>query len=183
MLLPRFRPQVGSALGLLLAVGLATACSTETGESHTASPEVTAQTGSGPDGTAVPYAATGRAPTPSSSTSMAPTPSVAPTSLAPSLATTVLTVTNAGWDSAANRLWVSGFVPDPEEGGACTLTATMGSATVSVTHDAQPDATTTTCMSVSIARDRLAPGVWRAVLVYESETRAGSATPVEIEVP
>jgi hypothetical protein len=184
------RGLIAPVLGLALAAGLLAACSTGTADQpSTTSAAVTpsetspAPATSGPAGTPTGGATTAGAPT-GTATSAGPTASVAPTSSPkPSLAAATVTVTNSGWDAAADRLWVSGFVPDPENGGTCTLTATKGAATVTVTQGAQADATTTTCVSVTIAHARLSSGTWSAVLAYHSATRAGQAAPVTIEVP
>ncbi|HEY3548203.1 MAG TPA: hypothetical protein VGK17_19190 [Propionicimonas sp.] len=119
-------------------------------------------------------------PTAQQTTSTAPTPRPTP---AQSTAPVVVTVTTSGWDATAGQLWVSGFVPAPEEGGTCALRVTKGAAAVVVQRSATPDATTTTCGSVTIDRDRLSPGTWSAVLAYQSPARAGAAGPVTIEVP
>ena len=129
--------------------------------------------------TAVPASPTVTA-TPQQTVSIAPTARPTPDH---SIASVAVTVTTSGWDAKAQQLWVAGFVPTPEEGGTCTLTATKVTQSVVVQRSATPDATTTTCGSVTIDGARLSPGTWTAVLAYQSPTRAGAAGPVTIEVP
>ena len=118
--------------------------------------------------------------TPQQTVSVAPTVRPTPDH---SIASVAVSVTTSGWDSKAQQLWVAGFVPTPEDGGTCTLAAKKGTQSVVVQRSATPDATTTTCGSVTIDAARLSPGTWTAVLAYQSPTRAGAAGPVTIEVP
>lgn len=174
-----------AAVTIALALGGVSACTAGTSPQPTADPvpSVTTSRAATPDpvvsATVAPVGPTAT-PAPQQSTSVAPSPRSTPEH---SGAAAVVTVTTSGWDATAHQLWVSGFVPTPEEGGTCTLTVSKGTQSVVARSAATADATTTTCGSVTIDGTRLSPGAWSAVLAYQSPTRAGAAGPVTIEVP
>ena len=52
-----------------------------------------------------------------------------------------------------------------------------------VTGPASPDASSTSCGGLSIPGSDLGPGVWSAVVSYESGSSRASSDPVEVEIP
>lgn len=92
-------------------------------------------------------------------------------------------MTFAAWQPATASVEVGGYADVVEEDGTCTLELSQGSASVSTTSTASPDATTTSCGILTIAGTTLQPGPWTAVLRYESPRTAGESPPITIEVP
>jgi hypothetical protein len=94
-------------------------------------------------------------------------------------------VTYAGWEPSEDAAEVSGFVAGVvEAGGTCRLELrSRGGRTAGVESEAQPDASTTVCGTLSVPRRELSEGTWTAVLSYESGTSSASSDPVDIEVP
>jgi len=148
---------------------------------------------SGADGVPVASAAPTPASTPTASPSASPSPSPDPTpSAEPSRgqtaapdtrASTSVSVVTAAWSPERAAIEVSGLVDVVEAGGTCTLVVSLGSASATATSAAEPDATSTSCGTLAVARADLAPGRWSAVLRYDSPTTTGTAAPVTIEVP
>jgi hypothetical protein len=92
-------------------------------------------------------------------------------------------VTYSGWNAAAGAVQVGGFASGVvEDGGACTLTLTLGATRVSATAAAVADASTTACGQLSVPGSKLANGTWQAVLSYASASHTGRAAPVAVEV-
>lgn len=92
-------------------------------------------------------------------------------------------VNYSGWDAAAARVEVRGYVGGVvEEGGTCALTLTKDGVTATGQKPATPDASTTNCGRLTIPGDQLSPGTWQAVLSYRSADHTGSSDPVAIEV-
>jgi hypothetical protein len=97
--------------------------------------------------------------------------------------TTGVVITNAGW-TAAEVVEVSGFMTDVvEDGGTCRVTLTFGGDTVRAEGAGMADATTTVCGGIEVGGPDLDPGLWQAVLSYESPTSSGVSAPVTVRVP
>lgn len=96
---------------------------------------------------------------------------------------TTVDVTFGGWQSATASVEVGGYAGVVEEDGTCTLELSQGSTSVTTTSTAAPDATTTSCGTLTIAGTSLRPGTWTGVLRYESPRTAGESTSITIEVP
>lgn len=111
----------------------------------------------------------------------------APTSSAaasPSVAPVTPRLTYFGWNADLGAVEAGGIVPAiVESGGRCTLTLTQGRTTADASSEAIDNVTSTSCAEMVISGDRLAPGAWRAVLTYESDTARGVSDAVDIEVP
>jgi len=58
--------------------------------------------------------------------------------------------------------------------GTCTLTLTKGTTSVVKTAPTQSNPSTSTCQGFDIPISELAPGTWRASLVFENSTLKGS---------
>lgn len=92
-------------------------------------------------------------------------------------------VTFAGWQEAAATVEVGGYADVIESDGRCVLALTQAGTTVTREVAALPDATTTSCGTLSVPGTDLAPGTWTATLSYESTTATGTSEPLTIEVP
>lgn len=102
---------------------------------------------------------------------------------APRPSTTDVVLSFAAWDESTGAVEASGYVsPVVENGGTCTLELEFDGRSVSASAPAEADATTTTCGSLRVASEELAPGRWTAVLRYDSATTAGTSEPVTVEV-
>lgn len=92
-------------------------------------------------------------------------------------------LTSAGWSESTRTVQLVGYVQVVEPGGTCTARLTRGSEVVEVAQEAWPDATTTSCGTVDVPRERLTNGRWDAELSYDSPTSSGTSKQVEIDVP
>lgn len=93
-------------------------------------------------------------------------------------------VTYAGWVDETRTVEAGAYVPGVvESGGTCTLrlTGPGGSSTAEV--DAEADAGSTSCPTLSVPGGDLAPGTYQAVVGYASATTAGTSSPTEVEIP
>lgn len=98
-------------------------------------------------------------------------------------ATTDVAISHAGW-TAGEVVEVFGFVSGVvEDGGTCRVTLTLGGQTVRAEGEGMADATTTVCGRVDVGGPDLDPGLWQAVLSYESPTSSGVSAPVSVRVP
>lgn len=81
-----------------------------------------------------------------------------------------------------NAIEVRGYIDNVyEDGGSCTATFTLGSATITKTHEIIKDAKTLQCGALDFERAQFSPGTWTMTLTYKSSTVQGSATK-EVEV-
>lgn len=86
-------------------------------------------------------------------------------------------------DPSGTSVEAAGFVTAVvESGGECTLRLARGTAEVTTTSPAEPDATTTNCGSLSVPVAELAPGTWQVTLGYRSATSTGVSAPLTVEV-
>lgn len=181
------RHRVLATIGVTLALSASTAC---TGPATPGG-----QPSDGPTGattaTATLPATTGTdAPETSPSASVGPTdPSETPAPV-PSASATQATgnvvgvvVTSSGWSTATDAAEVTGYVAVLEQGGTCTARLSRGDVVVEVAQEALPDATTTSCGTISVPHSRLTSGRWDAEIRYGSPVSAGSSERVEITVP
>lgn len=77
----------------------------------------------------------------------------------------------------------NGYIPGlVEPDGACTLTLTKGTQTVSEQKAAMPDAQSTICGQIVIDRSRLSAGLWEAKILYKSSSHEGSSETKTLEV-
>lgn len=98
-------------------------------------------------------------------------------------ATVPVVLTYSAWSAADRAVLAGGYVSGViEDGGVCTLTLTLGSASVTVQGPAMPDASTTVCGGLTVPGDRLSAGTWQATLSYASPTRSGTSAPASVEV-
>jgi cytoskeletal protein RodZ len=89
-----------------------------------------------------------------------------------------------GWTPATASVDATGYAATVEADGACTLTLTQGSRTVrSAESAALPDASTTTCGTLSVPRAQLGPGTWSATIAYRSASSVGSSPAMTVDVP
>jgi hypothetical protein len=96
----------------------------------------------------------------------------------------VVFLTFADWNAQSGAVEVSSYVQEVvENGGTCTLTLTQGADSVTASSAAQADASSTTCGDLVVARAKLAPGTWRAVVTYRSDKTRGTSDPAEVTVP
>jgi hypothetical protein len=113
-----------------------------------------------------------------------PGPVTPPTQVASNQRDASVRTTFGLWSPESSELLVGGYVEGVvESGGTCTLTVTRGAVGVSAAAEAIPDASTTSCGTLSIAGTALGSGSWTAVLNYESAKFSGTAAPMPIEVP
>ena len=96
---------------------------------------------------------------------------------------TTVDVTFGGWQAATASVEVGGYAGVVEEDGTCTLQLSQGSTSVTASSPGSPDATTTSCGTLTIAGTSLRPGTWTGVLRYESPRTVGESTSITIEVP
>lgn len=168
---------------VVLGVGVLTAC---TGPAATDGAPSASPTGSS-TGTVSPPVATSTtepAPAPTASDGQAEPPAPAPTDSAPPAGTGVgVVLTSSGWSAATDAAEVTGYVAVLEQGGTCTARLTRGDVVVEVAQEALPDATTTSCGTISVPHSRLTSGRWSAEIRYDSPASAGSSERVEITVP
>ena len=134
--------------------------------------------------------------------SAAPAPSPSPTSAAPvgpgqqttqvpappAAGTTPVSVTPFvtfdQWSAADGTLTVGATVPEVvEQGGVCTLTATMGTASVSGSFTALPSASSTDCGSMALSSPSFTAGTWTVSVAYASPTAAGTLSDYEVTIP
>jgi hypothetical protein len=173
--------------GVVLAVGLVSACSLGSTGHPSAATTVPAA------GSTVPVPA---ATTPAGTTAaaVAETPSAAPPPVVatlPSVATdsprpqkTDVVLSFVGWNTTTAAVEAGGYLsPVVEAGGTCTLALTKGSRTVTAVAPAQADASTTSCGNLAVPRTRLTAGTWTAVLRYSSRTTTGTSDPAPVAVP
>ncbi len=167
----------------MLVVGVVTAC---TGPAASEGGPSADPTGSATV-TSSPPAATGTAvptPTPTATGDQAEPTAPEATAPAPADGTAVgVVLTSSGWSSATDAAEVTGYVTVVEEGGTCTARLTRGDVVVDVAQEALPDATTTSCGTISVPHSRLTSGRWSAEIRYDSPASAGASERVEISVP
>jgi hypothetical protein len=90
----------------------------------------------------------------------------------------------AGWDEVSGTVIAGGYVTGVvEDGGTCTLTLSRGGRDVVVETSGLADASTTACGGLEVAGSSLGGGRWSAVLSYRSGAAAGTAEPVQVDVP
>ncbi|GAA4628993.1 hypothetical protein GCM10023113_35860 [Cellulomonas oligotrophica] len=108
-----------------------------------------------------------------------------PTPATPGDAASVLdvVVTFSGWNDLSGAVEVGAYVPVVEDDGTCTLTLTGGSGTPTATSDGIPDASSTSCGSLTLPGSAVPSGTWTATVTYASSTSTGSSDPVTVEVP
>jgi hypothetical protein len=94
-----------------------------------------------------------------------------------------VTVTFSGWNSTSKSFEIGGYANTLETAGTCTVTMTASGATVTRTVPSTPDATTTSCGTLSVPISALTGGSWDAVLSYSSPTSIGTSATVTVEVP
>jgi hypothetical protein len=83
----------------------------------------------------------------------------------------------------SKNLELNAFVPElTENGGACKLTITKDSQSITKDKKAQADAQTTTCGIIEVEKSKLENGVWIAIVEYSSPTSYGKSNPVEVEI-
>lgn len=75
--------------------------------------------------------------------------------------------------------YLSGVI---EDGGACTLTLQKDGVKVSETRKAKADAQSTICGLITISREKLSSGEWKATLSYSSSEYQGSSEERKIQV-
>lgn len=69
-----------------------------------------------------------------------------------------------------------------EDGGTCKLSLTQGSQTVTATTTAVSNARTTDCPTLSVKKNQLASGIWKAVVTYTSSGFSGASAVKEITI-
>lgn len=109
------------------------------------------------------------------------TPNPTPTSTSQKKAVTPV-VGSWGQNTTTKAVEVSGYVALVESGGICTLTLKKAGQEVTESKSATPDAQTTSCGLISIARSRLAAGDWVATISYKSSTSEGTSSSITIGV-
>jgi len=122
-------------------------------------------------------------PAPATPSSPVVEPTAQPTTSSHTRTPTTVTVTIAGWAAERAAVEVSGLADVVENGGTCTLTLTQGTRRASVSGAAEPDASSTSCGTLSVAGAGLGAGRWTGVLTYSSSTASGQSDPFTIEVP
>ncbi|WP_201799252.1 hypothetical protein [Subtercola vilae] len=123
---------------------------------------------------------TGAVPTPSAT----PTPTPTPTPSTPATGAVTPFVSSAAYSAADRSISVSAFVPQIiESDGTCTITATRGAASASVSVEAKPSATTTDCGSNSLQSSQFASGDWSVVVSYSSSESRGSSSATTVTIP
>ncbi|WP_375399767.1 hypothetical protein [uncultured Amnibacterium sp.] len=157
--------------------------------------------GSAPQPTPAPTGTTVVDPTtPSDAPSAAPSVSASASSAVPSDAATPVSsasstpiakpvravqpfITSADWDAAAATLQVGAVVPGVvEQGGTCTVTATSGGVSRTVTAQASATAQATGCEPLRIPGSQLSAGRWKVVVVYASARSGGTSAPRTVTV-
>ncbi len=114
----------------------------------------------------------------------APVPNPTP-GPSPQLKAVTPIITSWGTNSNNNGYIVSAFIPGiVENGGTCTLKATLGANTpITKTTSAENDASSTTCSNFLLSRsDFLAAGNWSVKVSYSSSTSSGTSSAVELKV-
>lgn len=85
-------------------------------------------------------------------------------------------ITRANYFPDTQKVDASGFVAGIlEEGGSCTLTLQKDGVSVTATSQATPNAQSVSCGIISIGRDKLSPGSWKAQLSYNSAAHEGTS--------
>lgn len=88
-----------------------------------------------------------------------------------------------GQSQTSGAVEVGAFVSGVFEGGGkCTLNLSKDSQEATAATNATKDATTTTCGTISIARNSLSAGKWKATVKYVSDSSEGSSEGIYIEV-
>jgi hypothetical protein len=182
--------------GVVLAVGMLSACSSGAGGSVAGSSSVLSPgspsegtTGLAPGSTAADTTAAAEGTTAPAAESPIAAPPPLPTGKpvvtdTPRPTTTDVVLSYAGWDEKTSAVEAAGYLsPVVESGGVCTLQLTKDSRTVTAAAPAQADASTTSCGDLAVPRAKLTPGAWTAVLRYASKATTGSSDPTSVAVP
>ena len=148
-------------------------------------PADSAAASAAPSTSTAPPAAESARPNPAGSVAGGDTEAVVDPPAEPDAGNVAVVVTYAGWEPSEDAAEVSGFVAGVvEAGGTCRLELrSRGGRTAGVETEAEPDASTTVCGTLSVPRQELSEGTWTAVLSYESATSSAASDPVDIEVP
>ncbi|KQS99776.1 hypothetical protein [Cellulomonas sp. Leaf395] len=147
-----------------------------------------------PGGTS-PAVSPGATGTPTPTPATTPTPTEDPVVPDPAASATAPPAPGASLDGVTVALTVAGYLPDTREvvvtgyadvvgdGGTCVASlARAGSAPVTVSAPAAPDATTTSC-ALSIPRSALTAGTWSATLTYQTAGGSVTSPATDVEVP
>lgn len=160
-------------LGAAMTAGLAaatllTSCSGLLGGAGAAAPSATAVEPPSASASAAPSAAA----TPADS----PAPTATATEAASGKERVVPFITSATWDAKAGALDVGAIVPVVvERAGTCTLTATRGDASLTVSGDAVATASYTGCPQLVLKDAGLTAGSWSVAVSYDSDDSAGTS--------
>lgn len=100
----------------------------------------------------------------------------------PALAPADVQITLASTDLVAGAVLASGFVPEVEADGTCTLTLTRGDDVRTIEAPAEADATTTVCGGLTMTTTGLPLGDWHATIGYQSATRSGVSAPTTVTI-
>ena len=100
----------------------------------------------------------------------------------PALAAADVQITLASTDLVAGAVLASGFVPEVEADGTCTLTLTRGDDVRTIEAPAEADATTTVCGGLTMTTTGLPLGDWHATIGYQSATRSGVSAPTTVTI-
>ncbi|TQL54653.1 hypothetical protein FB464_2195 [Subtercola boreus] len=177
---------------LLLAGGIWLLVGSSPASSPVASPSASASGTPTPTPSATPTVAPTRPATPTAAPTTTPAPTPTPTATpaptvppVPPVGQVTPFIVAANWDSQAGALSVSANVPQIVEGdGTCTITASLGSVSVSDSFAASPSAGSTDCGTHSLSSSDFTAGEWTVVVAYASSTSAGSATnPNTVTIP
>lgn len=170
-----------TCLGLMVLGPLLTACG---GDDDSATDEAAATSSEAPASGVYGQPADPDAGEPTEVATDSPAAPSSPAAPAPSGTSVSPRLTYFGWNADIGAVEAGGIVPSiVESGGRCTLTLSQGGTEVDVSSEAIDNVTSTSCAEMVVPGDRLSPGVWRAVLTYDSETAQGVSEAVEIEVP
>lgn len=135
--------------------------------------------------TATPEPSATATPSPTPTAPAPPSPTATPTAAPPvdDRTPTSVVVSFAEWSVASGAVEVAGLADVVESDGTCTLTLTQGATTAVVTIPAEPDAASSVCGTLTVARSVLGPGRWTGVLRYSSAASIGESASFTIEVP
>ena len=92
-------------------------------------------------------------------------------------------VPGATWNPESQSFELSAIVTARiDDAGSCTVTATLGAATVSAESPAVVDASTMLCGNIAVAAPGAQAGAWEVVVTYTADGFSAESEPVMVEV-
>ena len=92
-------------------------------------------------------------------------------------------VPGASWNAESQSFELSAIVTARiDDAGSCSVTATLGTTTVTAESPAVVDASTMLCGNISVAAPGAQSGEWQLVVTYSADGFSAESEPVMVEV-